>query len=526
MDSARYYYRLSRQKFEDMGSLRGKLFINHALASLEKKLGNYDQALGYYEENIGIYQHPDFENSDLKGFNKIGAEYQGKAEIYKEKGNYRLAVEQCLKALRFFEEIEHTRRIGYALQELGVIEYRRKHYEDAIAYSKRAYTIFENHDYHEYRGQTAIDLGNSYMAMENYDLALEQFEDALQIGREHKFIDVEAAALAKLGIANRHTKNYSTAQNYLTQAMSLHEGSGFRKEKAEDLNELASLALEMGNSERAVDHTSEAIQLSEQIGSLPELSNSYLIRSVAHETQGNKDLSLEDYKQYSLLKDSIFNTTKSQQIEELRTIYDTEKKEQQIVLQEQEIDLLEQKAEISRLQQILMGGALLLSLLGFYGIRQRLKRNKAEKAKVDAELAFKKKELTTHALHLARKNETLESLKQKAKELKANTDSDGGYQQLIRTINFDLQDDNNWENFARYFEDVHKDFNSNVKSKFPQVTSNELRLMALLKMNLSSKQIANILNISQEGIKKARYRLRKKLDISSEESLQDMVLSL
>ena len=98
--------------------------------------------------------------------------------------------------------------------------------------------------------------------------------------------------------------------------------------------------------------------------------------------------------------------------------------------------------------------------------------------------------------------------------------------QLIRSINFDLQDDNNWENFSRYFEEVHKDFNGNVKTKYPSVTSNELRLLALLKMNLSSKEIANILNISPEGIKKARYRLRKKLDLTTEESLQNLVLSL
>jgi len=110
--------------------------------------------------------------------------------------------------------------------------------------------------------------------------------------------------------------------------------------------------------------------------------------------------------------------------------------------------------------------------------------------------------------------------------LKQTDGSKNGYQQLIRTIDFDLQDDNNWKNFSRYFEEVHKDFNSNVKAKFPDITANELRLLALLKMNLSSKEIANILNISQEGIKKARYRLRKKLNIATEDSLQDLVLSL
>jgi len=173
-----------------------------------------------------------------------------------------------------------------------------------------------------------------------------------------------------------------------------------------------------------------------------------------------------------------------------------------------------------------LGVSLLVFGLSFYGIRQRMKRNKLEREKVAAELAFKKKELTTQALHLAKKNETLENLKQKAKELKEKEASTNGYQQLITSINFDLQDDNNWENFARYFEEVHKDFNSKVAKKYPEVTSNELRLMALLKMNLSSKEIANILNISIPGIKKARQRLRKKMNLSTSDSLENAVLSI
>ena len=173
-----------------------------------------------------------------------------------------------------------------------------------------------------------------------------------------------------------------------------------------------------------------------------------------------------------------------------------------------------------------MGIGLLLSLIGFYAVRQRMKRNKLEKEKVDVELEFKKKELTTHALNLARKNETLENLKLKAQELREKENMGVGYNQLIRSINFDLQDDNNWENFSRYFEEVHKDFNSNVTKKYPEVTPNELRLMALLKMNLSSKEIANILNISIPGIKKARQRLRKKMNLSSKDSLENAVLSI
>ncbi len=525
MDSARYYFQDARKKFKEMNSPKGELFINHALASLEKKLGNYTKALAYYEANIAIYERPDLETTDLKGFNKIGAEYQGLAEIHKEKGNYKLAVEQALKALRFFEKIEHTRRIGNSLQELGSIEYLRKNYNEAIAYAERAYAIYQNHDYHEYRGHTALDLGRSFMAIGNYEKAIAYFEDALQLGKQFKFIDVQASALTELGIANHASTDFENANTYLVQALNLHKTSGFRKEQAKDLNELAKLSLATGKTAVAINHATEALSLAMEIGALKEQSDAHLIRSMAYEAINRKDLSLTDFKKHTDIKDSIFNTTKSQQIEELNTIYETEKKEQQIALQEQDIKVLEQEASINNLQRLLMAIGLLLSVIGIYALRQKMKRNKLEKEKVDAELAFKKKELTTHALNLARKNEVLETVKQKAAALKLESNATG-YKDLIRTINFDQQDDRNWENFIQYFEQVHKDFSTNIKQKYPEITSNELRLLALLKMNLSSKEIASILNISSEGIKKARYRLRKKLGIATEDSLQDMVLSL
>jgi hypothetical protein len=238
---------------------------------------------------------------------------------------------------------------------------------------------------------------------------------------------------------------------------------------------------------------------------------------------------LNSFKETKKINDSIFTTQRDKATQELKTIYETEKKEQEIILQEKEITVLEEKEKVSNLQKLLLGGGLGLSFIafgfGFYGFRQKIKRNKAEKAKLDTELEFKKKELTTHALHLAKKNEVLEDLKQKAEILKTESNTNNGYQQLIRAINFDLQDDKNWGNFTRYFEEVHQGFSTKAKQEFPSITANDLRLMALLKMNLTSKEIANILSISSEGIKKARYRLRKKLHLSTEDSLEDFVLA-
>lgn len=168
----------------------------------------------------------------------------------------------------------------------------------------------------------------------------------------------------------------------------------------------------------------------------------------------------------------------------------------------------------------------LIFALGFYGLKQKIQHNRLEREKLDAELEFKKKELTSHALHLAQKNKVLEELKQKVRDLQHVNHKPGNYKQLLQMINFNLHSDDNWDTFRKYFEEVHKDFNSTVKKKYPAITANELRLMALMKLNLSSKEIANLFNITQEGIKKARYRLRKKMNISSEESLDDLIIKI
>ncbi len=205
-------------------------------------------------------------------------------------------------------------------------------------------------------------------------------------------------------------------------------------------------------------------------------------------------------------------------------------RKREIEKQQSEIKILEEKEAAAKTTQtaLVVGLILILLLAGvlYYAIRQRMKRNKAEKDRLDAALTFKEKELTTHALHLAHKNEVLLDLKSQLKDLKSGIKDTRTYQSIINNINLDINNDNNWEQFRTYFQDVHKDFNSNVKQNYPEVTSNDLRLMSLLKMNLTSKEIANILNISPEGVKKARYRLRKKLNLNSEDSLQELVIAL
>ncbi|SEQ57221.1 DNA-binding transcriptional regulator, CsgD family [Hyunsoonleella jejuensis] len=523
-DSALYYYDIAKKNFEAISYTRGLIFINHAISIVKETSGDLDEAITITKENLKLIEETEDDNDPSK-IKFLGAHHDALSIRYAEKGSYKIALTEAFKALAYFEQAKDTRRAG-ALEQIGIIQSTQKNYEEAIKYYKQATEIYEQE--HQEWSLTYVNtsLGSSYKKLDDYPNAKKHYQLAIKYAKD--FEDKFALSDAIIGVAELEleNENYAKAKTHFLEVKTIAEKENYKLNLANALHGLSKIAYENKDYETAFKYNDEAIQLARPNNALAYLKRFYPYRAKILQAQNNYKEAIVYLDAYQEVSDSLYSIAKTQQIEELKTIYETEKKEQQIALQETKIDLLEKQGEVSTLYIILLGFGLLLALIAFYALRQKLKRSKAEREKLNLELDFKKKELTTHALHLAKKNEVLENLKQQAKTFKTSENSQKGFNQLIRTINFDLKDDNNWDNFSRYFEQVHTNFSSNVKQKFPEVTPNELRLMALLKMNLSSKEIASILNISTEGVKKARYRLRKKMDITTEDSLQDLILNL
>ncbi|WP_229719368.1 tetratricopeptide repeat protein [Winogradskyella schleiferi] len=523
-DSALYYFNKAKQYFKDINSTRGLIFINHSLASIKESTGNLDEAIAITKETLTLIEEHE-EEGDLKT-KFIGAQHNALANRYIEKGQYRIALIEALKALKCFEKINHESRKADVIKQIGDIESGLENHDNSISYYKQAIEIYKRLDEKMYLAYAYNSLGISYQNLKDYNKARTAFNKAISNSEtvEDKLsLSNVMHNLAELEILN---KNFAKAEELLLSAKSLAEEENLQLSLASAYDGLSKIDYHSNNLSAALNKNNQAITLTKESGALPHLQNLYKYRSEILETMNDYETANDYLKASHKLKDSLFSNKKTQQIEELKTIYETEKKEQQIQIQKNEIELLNVRGKVNNLHRLLLGFGLLLALIASYAFYQKNKRNKLDKEKAEAELEYKTKELTTHALHLAKKNEVLNDIKQKAKVFKKETNADPGYQMLIQTINFDLQDDNNWENFSRYFEEVHKGFNSKAQEQFPKITSNDLRLMSLLKMNLSSKEIANILNISNDGIKKARYRLRKKLDLSTEDSLQEFILTL
>ena len=148
------------------------------------------------------------------------------------------------------------------------------------------------------------------------------------------------------------------------------------------------------------------------------------------------------------------------------------------------------------------------------------------KLQLEQQLHFKQREMTAQVLSLARKNELLQNLDEQMENMKkvANPDSLFYVKKLRKLIETHLNNDQVWEQFLISFKEVHQNFFQQLTNKFSNLNSTDLRLVSLMKMNLSAKEIASLLNISVLGVKKARYRLRKKLELDSEVNVQDYLL--
>lgn len=165
-----------------------------------------------------------------------------------------------------------------------------------------------------------------------------------------------------------------------------------------------------------------------------------------------------------------------------------------------------------------------------------LERNKAQNEivslqneKLEAEINFKNSELASSTMHLVKKGELLSKIKDELSHALKNIDNKVAIQEIkkvIKSVSDEDKVDQEWDAFAKHFDKVHSDFVVSLKKKYTNLTANEVKLCIYLRMNLSSKEIAQLMNISVRGVEISRYRLRKKIEIPSEMNLFDHLMTI
>jgi DNA-binding CsgD family transcriptional regulator/ligand-binding sensor domain-containing protein len=154
---------------------------------------------------------------------------------------------------------------------------------------------------------------------------------------------------------------------------------------------------------------------------------------------------------------------------------------------------------------------------------------KLENEKLQYKILTKDKELVNNTLQVVKKNKTLNGIIQKLKDINTSSLDDETktqFNKLNRSITKEVKTDKSWKDLEKHLKNVHFDFLKKLKEKHPTISPREMDLSTYLLMNMSTKEIAEFMNISTGGVELARYRLRKKLELNKKENLIGYLMSI
>lgn len=462
----------------------------------------HTKALNFFMKAYKIYEEAEQLSPQPQLLSEIGM-------VYRQQGDLTQAQIYFQKALKIAQRLKQASQIALAYNNLGVIHFYKKNFYEAEKYHKNAIRI--RSDLQDKAGLVISynNIGIVYARQKNYEKALQFYKKSLAVNKTVNNQQMIAATCDNIGDV------------YLAQEK-------FKKAHQSFLNSL--------NIAKKINATNRVI---EAYHSLYELFNK----------QTKYEQALKFYQKYTRSKDSVFSSEKSREMAEIQADYTNEKKEK-------EIQILAQRKKLDRLTiytiVALLAATVLLSLV--VASRQKLKMRKnreifqqqqeihktqqtlmQEKLKneqlhnenLQKEVAHKNQQLTSHTLHMIKKNQLLQQIKaslltlaQNPKQLKKEL---GNLNRLVEQ-GFNL--DKEWEEFRQVFEQVHQDFFKQLKNQYPNLTPHELHVCALVKLNFSIKEMATILGIAPNSVAMARYRIRKKLQLETDDNLTEFMMKV
>lgn len=528
LDSAKYFYDLSLTLAK---KIENSIYISQAyrgLAILEFSQGNLHAADSINQMDL---EHA-IQSKDSVG---IALAYDFKGTINQNKGYYEIALDNVLKGLALFEIIGDSIRIADCLNHLATLEHNLGNHKNAIAYNQKALAIYEEYNDTYYQAQALNDIGVMFKSLKEEKQALYYFDKSIEKAKIAGVLAIEAAALTNIGSTYIQLNQPDKAIEYLENSIELSESINARRRIAIGRNKLAEAFLLLNDPKQSLKQLrqAQAYALSSENKSILNSTLKYL--SASHEQLGEMEFALKEYKAFKNLSDSLLNEEKINKIEELRIVYETEKKVAALALQREEIKTLNEKAKVDKLTKGLYAGgmasALALSGLLVFGFRQRIKKNRIAREKQEEiykqEIEHKKKELASQTLHLVQKNTFIQELMENLQNIKNDPQRFKlEFRRIVMLLKKENASDKDWEVFKTYFAEVHNDFDQKLKTVSSDISEKEIRLAAFLRMKLTTKEIAATMNVLPDSILKSKYRLKKKLGLDKEMDLSSFLNSL
>lgn len=538
LDSALYFCYKAEKEAEEFGFIQIQADALNTIGNTYFRKSEYDSARMAWEKSVVLFRKINNEES-------IAISEASVAVSYSELGKYSKAIEMFQNSLLSFEKVNNLNAMANVYNNVANIYQERNELDKAYEYYLKTSEYDSITGNKSGRAHTLSNLGNILVDLERNEEAKQSYWLSIYMANSSGSVCSKTMALTQLGELYLSEQHFDSAQFYIYSALELAK-------ECENDRRLASVYLDLGDFHKAqgrLNQAEDAYLEGFSVASSNEIKPKMeeLARALSELYEGASAF-VDAYKYLKIankLQDELFNKESTERITRLEAEFEFEKEKQEMA-EEQNRKELAYEQQLARERWIRIGviglaiSVAIIALFAYRGYKikklanvqlseknQHLKElRESEKRLSEEAIASKERELATMAMASHEKNALLKDLEQKVSfiEKRMGDELRPSLKDMKKAISDSYSLDKSWDSFLHRFEDVHPQFFDRLKGDNPNLTIEDLKLSAYLKIGMSNKEIANVTHLTLGSVKSKINRLKKKLEVGPEDSVRDFMI--
>ncbi|WP_298311459.1 tetratricopeptide repeat protein [uncultured Aquimarina sp.] len=472
---------------------RAAIYVQMGVVNRRK--ANYPEAISYYIKALKFYEKE-------KNASKIASVFHNMALVYRYQKDHRKAIENYKKAIVLKVKVKDTQGLGAVYNMLGVSYRQNKQLDSALICYQKAEKLFTAIDSKEDLHGVYGNLGALYGFQGKYD---------------------QSIPLKKVNL--KYYKKIGKRLSICVEYYNIYQD--YRR---------------MKNWKNALVYADSSLQVALEEGFRERIMVAYRSKSISYANMGNYREAHENYRIYKKYNDTIFNIKNAKKIQSLELNYKFQKEKQadslQFVREKREVELIA-KTESSKKKlyftlliiTLIAGGSIAFLIRRNYKHLARIAQAEHEndRIRLDQEIINKeesiKRLIADNSMRLAFKEELLDKIKNGVVDTEPENIAKS-LQSLTAQLKRQITTERKLSGLQEKIDQANKDFDHKLQEHYPKLTKGEREVCALLRLDLSIKEIMTIRDVSVDSVKSMRRRIRKKMNVPEGKELEQFIREL
>lgn len=536
-DSTIFYMKKSLTYLDEYPKIKARSLMNLGVGYRNK--GDHKASIKTITEAIALHKKTNNQVGIAMGYGELASTHNSLLE-------WDTSVEYLLKAIRILKAENNTSKLTAIKQKLANTYLAKQNYRFAIDLYKECIAEFKASGMIKNYHLTLVNMADAQINIKDYQGAKKSLNEA--IGGLEKFGDMELTGICLSKIADLETKLGQPAkamQAYEKSLSNLRQSSSVRVIRIG--GDYINLLNERGDHEKAlkVIASIEPLKRFNKANIQDQMVYKNAVADTYRATNNDKE-AIKAYQHTIAIKDSIASAEKASAVEEIQAKFQTELQREKNLALEASNTTLQKDVETEKMLQtlyIVVSIAIIVLILLFlrgYWLKNKLQKQELKSVETEKNLIQqqhlheqeltnaqreiieeKQRELTSTALRMANYQDSISEIIQKCE-----SEQFGKVGDVKKELQSLMKQKDYWKQFETRFNSLHPEFGNTLTSKYAKLTKNDIEFCSLLKLNLSNKEIASLLQISHESAITKKYRIKKKMEINDDDEFEKILMAI